>query len=149
MAPPEIPTRWERTRFPLTGRDVLPDNVRTVSRLGFRRLVPALSLALALPWAAAVVTAVHELVEHGHGHEPIAGLLALTHGHEHDADTPDHGHEGMTATREVAGSPATMSGLLSCPVEVDRSCSARAFPDRWDRPLDLLLRPLPGDLLRI
>ena len=138
-----------RGYFPLTGADLLPDNAQTMPRLCCRRLLPALAIALALPWVAAVATAVHELVDHGHGHAPIAGLLAFTHGHEHDADTPDHGHESLTATGGIAGSPAPMAGPVSCPVEVGCSCSARAFPDRWDRPLDLPLRPFPGDLLRI
>jgi hypothetical protein len=117
-------------------------------RLRRRRLLP-LAFALALPWLAGMTTTVHELMEHGHGHEPTTGLLALTHGHDHDADTPDHSHEALTAARVIAGSPATMAALLSSQVEVDRSLSESAFPDRWDRPLDLPLRPFPGDLLRI
>lgn len=114
-----------------------------------RRLVLVLLLGLALPWATALAAATHEFLEHAPGQEPFARLPALTHGHHHDADTPDHDHECLTGNRVLPPGLAAIPAALSSAVHAGGSPSPIPFLDPRHRPLDLPARPFPGDLLRI
>ena len=113
------------------------------------RLALVLLFGLALPWVTALAAAAHELLEHAPGQEPFAVLPALTHGHHHDADTPDHDHECLTGTRVLPPGLAAIPTAVSSAVHAGGSPSPIPFLARRDRPLDLPQRPFPGDLLRI
>jgi hypothetical protein len=120
-----------------------------MSRSSRRHLTPWLLLGLALPWLAAMGTAIHEAVHHGHDHPHVAGM-SLEHGHEHDSDTPDHGHAGLASARVSPTISVQATGaVLLADLVLDPSPRRGTPLRRRDRPLLLRTLPLPGDLLRI